>query len=238
VSYIYHHIYCAWNFVRDWVWWPEWPQQWGTTPAIRARTIVVTTATVRFTLTVVCRRIATWMRVCRQYTPTPNFLTNTVTQMCCASQKRGLTIRPTASTYMWAVSVLRLGLIELKPLGSTREVVCVASLMSVGAIITLLNGLYALRILNFIHFLSTFYLPCELSTIFAVLVYLPPSANHTVVAETITQYMHELDSISLSAPKLLDDFTGCSLQIDIPTYKQCVTCTTRGKKRSTCATVT
>jgi len=45
--------------------------------------------------------------------------------------------------------------------GSRGGVVCVATLMSTGAILTLLDELYALRILNyscitFIHFLSAF----------------------------------------------------------------------------------
>ena len=76
-----------------------------------------------------------------------------------------------------------------------------------------------------------FYLPREFSTIFAVLVYVPPSANYTVAAETITQHMNELDNLSPSAPKLLlGDFNGCSLRTYIPTYKQYVTCMTRGNK--------
>ena len=52
-----------------------------------------------------------------------------------------------------------------------------------------------------------FYLPREFTQYLAQ--YMPPSANYTVVAETIMQYMHELDNISTSAPKLLDDFNGC-----------------------------
>ena len=76
-----------------------------------------------------------------------------------------------------------------------------------------------------------FYLPPEFSTIYAVLVYVPPSANYTVAAETITQHMNELDHLSPSAPKLLlGDFNGCSLRSYIPTYKQYVTCPTRGNK--------
>ena len=43
--------------------------------------------------------------------------------------------------------------------------------------------------------------------------------------------MNELDNLSPSAPRLLlGDFNGCSLRTYIPTYKQCITCTTRGNK--------
>ena len=74
-----------------------------------------------------------------------------------------------------------------------------------------------------------FYLPRECSTLFAVLVYVPPSANYTVAAETITQHMNELYNLSPNAPKLLlGDFNGCSLRTYNPTYKYSVTCTTRG----------
>ena len=76
-----------------------------------------------------------------------------------------------------------------------------------------------------------FYLPREFSTIFAVLVYVPLSANYTVAAETITQHMNELDNLSPSAPKLLlGDYNKCSVRTYVPTYKQYVSFTTLGNK--------
>jgi len=56
-----------------------------------------------------------------------------------------------------------------------------------------------------------FYQPCEISTIFAVLVDMPPNANYTVAADTITQCIHEHNNVSPGAPKLLlGDVKGCS----------------------------
>ena len=76
-----------------------------------------------------------------------------------------------------------------------------------------------------------YYLPREFCQIFVVLVYVPPSANYEIAAETIQHHMHELDSVSSSAPKLiLGDFNGCSLKTYLPTYKQYVTCATRNDK--------
>ena len=86
----------------------------------------------------------------------------------------------------------------------------------------------------------SFYLPRECSTIVAVLVYVPPSANYSVAAETITQYMHKLDNVSPSAPKLLfGDSNGCSLQTYIPTYREYVLLVRHvPTQRLFCATVT
>ena len=76
-----------------------------------------------------------------------------------------------------------------------------------------------------------YYLPREFSQIFVVLVYIPPSSNYEIAAEPIQHHMHELDSVSCSAPKLiLGDFNGCSLKTYLPTYKQYVTCETRNDK--------
>ena len=94
--------------------------------------------------------------------------------------------------------------------------------MNAGAITMLLDRLYALQIMNFYPF--HFHLPREFSTLFAVPVYVPPSANYT---ETVMQHMHELGLIChqpsaskvLSKAKATTHSTLCHTRYSLPRVK-------------------
>jgi len=75
------------------------------------------------------------------------------------------------------------------------------------------------------------YLPREFGQVFVVLVYVPPSANDKVAAESIYNHIQKLESISADAPKLiLGDFNSCTLKSTLPHYQQYVKCHTRNNK--------
>ncbi|XP_077981372.1 uncharacterized protein LOC144436447 [Glandiceps talaboti] len=76
-----------------------------------------------------------------------------------------------------------------------------------------------------------YYLPREFGLIFAVVVYIPPSADTASAAAIIRKVVDRQETLSPDSPKLvLGDFNSCSLSNQLPNYHQYVTCYTRKAK--------
>ena len=63
-------------------------------------------------------------------------------------------------------------------------------------------------------------------------VYVHPSANTARAADVIADHVHKLEMISPDAPNLVTgDLNSCDPSASLPTYRQYVTCTTRGNRK-------
>lgn len=73
-----------------------------------------------------------------------------------------------------------------------------------------------------------YYLPRELSHVLVTAIYVPPSANIKDAADIITSHVHDLETSSPDALKILTgDFNHCTLEKSIPGFYQQVSCKTR-----------
>lgn len=74
-----------------------------------------------------------------------------------------------------------------------------------------------------------YYLPREFSHVIVMVVYIPPSGNGKCAIETISRITHDLQRSSPDALVILNgDFNHCTLSTTLPSFKQMVTCPTRG----------
>ena len=76
-----------------------------------------------------------------------------------------------------------------------------------------------------------YYLPREISHVFVLVVYVPPSANSKLAAEIITRVTYDLQRTSPDALVIVNgDFNNCTLTSTLPAFKQFVKCPTRGER--------
>lgn len=76
-----------------------------------------------------------------------------------------------------------------------------------------------------------FYLPREFNIVYITVVYIPPSADKTAARETLLDSIHRSENAHPGSVRIiLGDFNGCSIDKQVPNYKQYVKCNTRGNK--------
>ena len=76
-----------------------------------------------------------------------------------------------------------------------------------------------------------YHLPREISHVIVLVVYIPPSANTKLAAETISRVTHDLQRVSPFALVIVNgDFNNCTLSATLPSFRQFVKCPTRGAR--------
>ena len=76
-----------------------------------------------------------------------------------------------------------------------------------------------------------FFLPREFNNLYLTVAYVPPSGDYKKVAETLVNCVHFMDENCPNGIKLLlGDFNDCDIKRLIPSYQQCVKCSTREDK--------